>query len=79
MSEQITTNEEMLNETQEAQIVETTEVLDAPVANKPKMSKKKLALIAAAAIAVIAIALFIFIPSKFERVASECVHIAGMV
>lgn len=79
MSEQITTNEELLNETQEAQIVETTEVLDTPVANKPKMSKKKLAIIAAAAVAVIAIALIIFIPSKFERVKNECVHIAGMV
>ena len=79
MSEQITTNEELLNETQEAQIVETTEVLDTPVANKPKMSKKKLAIIAAAAVAVIAIALIIFIPSKFERVKSECVQIAGIV
>lgn len=79
MSEQITTNEELLNETQEAQIVETTEVLDTPVVNKPKMSKKKLAIIAAAAVAVIAIALIIFIPSKFERVKNECVHIAGMV
>lgn len=41
MSEQITTNEELLNETQEEQIVETTEALDAPVVTKPKMSKKK--------------------------------------
>ena len=79
MSEQITTNEELLNETQEEQIVETAEVLDAPVVTKPKMSKKKLAIIAAAAVAVIAIALIIFIPSKFERVKSECVQIAGMV
>lgn len=79
MNQQITTNEELLNETQKAQIVETTEVLDAPAATKPKMSKKKLAIIAAAAIAVIAIALIIFIPSEFERVKSKCVHIAGMV
>lgn len=79
MDEQITTNEEQVNETQEAQIVETTEVLDAPTATKSKMSKKKLAIIAAAAIAVIAIALIIFIPSEFERVKSKCVHIAGMV
>ena len=79
MSEQITTNEEMLNETQEAQIVETTEVSDAPVATKTKMSKKKLAIIGAAAVAIVAIALVILIPSKFERVKSECVQIAGRV
>ncbi len=79
MNQQITTNEELLNKTQEAQIVETTEVLDALAATKPQKSKKKLAIIAVAAIAVIAIALIVFIPSKFERVKSECVHIAGMV
>ena len=79
MNQQITTNEELINETQEAQNVETTEVLDAPAVTKTKMSKKKLAIIAAAAIAVIAIALIIFTPSEFERVESKCVHIAGMV
>ena len=79
MNQQITTNEELINKTQEAQNVETTEVLDAPAATKTKMSKKKLAIIAAAAIAVISIALIIFIPSEFERVKSKCVHIAGMV
>jgi hypothetical protein len=79
MNQQITTNEELINETQEAQNVETTEVLDAPAVTKTKMSKKKLAIIAAAAIAVIAIALIVFIPSEFERVKSKCVHIAGMV
>ena len=77
MSEQIPANEELLNETQEAQIVEATEVLDTQAVNKPKMSKKKLAIIAAAVIAVIAIALIIFIPSKFERVRRECVQISG--
>jgi len=48
-------------------------------AKKPKASKKKLAIIGGIALVVIAIALIIFIPSKFERVRSECVQIAGMV
>lgn len=88
MSEQINENK-LTNETQEAEVAENIQPAEipaenpveaeAPVADKPKMSKKKLAIIAAAAIAVIAIALIIFIPSKFERVKSECVQIAGIV
>ena len=89
MSEQINEQNELMNETQEVVVAENTQPVEipaenpveaeTPVADKPKMSKKKLAIIAAAAIAVISIALIIFIPSKFERVKSECVQIAGMV
>ena len=85
MSEQITAHEEQAKETQAVHITENTNPADisqdnnTPVKAKPKMSKKKLAIIAAAAVAVIAIALIVFIPSKFEQVKNECVHIAGMV
>jgi hypothetical protein len=89
LSEQITAHDEQVNVTQQEQTAqnvtpagmtsENTVPMDVPVAAKPKMSKQKLAIIAAAAVAVIAIALIIFIPSKFERVKNECVHIAGMV
>ena len=46
-----------------------------------KITKKKLIIIGGIIIAVIIIALVIssMIPSKFERVKSECVQIAGMV
>ena len=89
MSEQINEQNELTNETQEVGVAEDTNPVDthaencieqkAPVASKSKMSKKKLAIIGAAAIVIVAIALVIFIPSKFERVKTECVHIAGMV
>ena len=75
MSEQITGHEELLNETQETQAAENY----IPAATKPKLTKKKIAIIAAAAVAIIAIAIVIMTPSKFERVRSECVHLAGRV
>ena len=46
---------------------------------KIKITKKKIFIIGGIIIAVIAIALIIFIPSKFERVQSKCVDIAGVV
>ena len=46
---------------------------------KTKFTKKKIFIISGIVVIVIAIALVIFIPSKFERVKNECVHIAGMV
>lgn len=89
MSEQINEQKELTNETQKVNVAENNNPVDipaenpnetgVPVAAKLKMSKKKLVIIAAAAVAVIAIALVIFIPSKFERVRNECVHIAGRV
>lgn len=49
------------------------------IAKKPKASKKKLAIIGGIAVVIIVLALIIFIPSKFERVKSECVQIAGII
>ena len=46
---------------------------------KSKFTKKKLVIIGGIIIAVVVILLFVFIPSKFERVKNECVQIAGMV
>lgn len=80
-------SESTTTETQHTQSAES-EKLDVPVeengaestlATKHKLSKKKLIVIAAAAVAVIAIAVALLIPSKFERVKSECVQIAGRV
>lgn len=62
-----------------AETAPKTEVAaDTPATAKHKSTKKKI-IIAAAVIAIVAIALVFLIPSKFERVKSECVHIAGMV
>ena len=79
-------SESTTTETQHTQSAES-EKLDVPVEEngaestletKHKLSKKKLIVIAAA-VAVIAIAVALLIPSKFERVKSECVQIAGRV
>lgn len=88
MSEQIMEQEMQMNETLEVDVEENANPVDNPMENsdtaedaatgKPIMGKKKLAIIAVAVV-VVAIALIIFIPSKFERVSRECVHIAGMV
>jgi hypothetical protein len=84
MGEQIAEHEELLNETQEVQIKEditpeTENVVDTPKKAKIQFTKKKIIIIAAAVVAVIAVALVLFIPSKFERVRSECLQIAGRV
>ena len=82
MSEHITPHEEQIKEAQIVENInpsENTVATETQAADKPKMSKKKLAIIAAAAVVVIAIALIIFIPSKFEQVKNECVHIAGRI
>ena len=57
---------------------ETAEVVIEETA-KPKPDKKKLAIIAAAAVVVIAILIILLVPSKFKRVRSECVQIAGRI
>lgn len=88
MNEQFVEHEELLNETQETPTAENIvpvdtssepNVIETPEVIKPKPSKKILAIIAAGVIAVIAIALIFFVPSKFDKVRSECVQIAGMV
>ena len=80
-------SESTTTETQHTQSAQS-EKLDVPVEEngaestletKHKLSKKKLIVIAAAAVAVIVIAVALLIPSKFERVKSECVQIAGRV
>ncbi len=84
MSEQFTEQEVQLNETQEQPVTENSIPAEdtAPVENveavaKPKSKKKKIAIIGV--IAIVAIAVAIFCPSKFERVKTKCVHIAGQV
>lgn len=76
------------DETQYTQTLENEELEPASAENdsserapaaKRKFSKKKIIVIAAAAVAVIAIAVLLLVPSKFEQVKSECVHIAGRV
>ena len=76
------------NETQHVQEAENEALKTASVENdgtqsppaaRRKLSKKKRVIIAAASAAVIAIAAVLLIPSKFERVKNECVHIAGRV
>ena len=46
---------------------------------KKKMSKKKLGIIGAVVAVIAIVAAIILIPSKFERVQNECVHIAGSI
>ena len=82
MSEQFTEREEQLVELKEDTVVaEMTLMENTPkshLATKPKSIKKLLIL--GALIVVIAVTVsVIFIPSKFEKVKNECVHIAGMV
>ena len=89
MSEQITDYEATLNDAQEVQVsedripsasaLETMDTINTTETVNPKHPKKKIAIIAAAAIAIISIAIILLVPSKFERVKNECVHIAGMV
>lgn len=89
MNEQLTEHEELLSAVQEVRnsetntpvdtAPETENVVDSTATAKPRFSKKKIAIIAAAAVAIIVIAIVALIPSKFERVENECVHIAGMV
>jgi len=59
----------------------STDTEDSTVKSRLKFrwSKKTIIIIAAAAAAVVVILFLIFHESKFEKVASECVHIAGMV
>lgn len=75
MSEQVNEYEEQIIVTQEVENAEDS----ASEAAKPKFTKKKLMIIGGAAVAVAVIAIALLIPSKFERVKTECVHIAGMV
>lgn len=88
MSEQFVEHEGLSNETQETLTSENSSpvdtsseprVIDTPEATKPKPSKKKLAAVVIAVLSLIAIALIIFVPSKFDRVRSECLHIVGRV
>lgn len=92
MSEQITQQEELLSETPKTHAAEndipatttpeTEGAVDPQAAAKPKepkFTKKKIAIIAVAAVAIIAIAIALLVPSKFERVRSECVQIAGRI
>ena len=46
---------------------------------KKKLSKKKIAIIGAFAIVVIVVVAILLIPTKFERVADECLQIAGQI
>lgn len=54
----------------------TAEIVDKP---QKKLSKKKLGVIGAAVAIVAIVIVILLIPSKFDRVKNECVHIAGSV
>lgn len=54
----------------------TAEIVDKP---QKKLSKKKLGVIGAAVAIVAIVIVILLIPSKFDRVENECVHIAGSV
>ena len=54
----------------------TAEFVDSP---KKRISKKKLGVIGASIAIVAIIIVILLIPSKFDRVKNECVHIAGSV
>lgn len=77
MNEQIKEHEEQQEKNIESCIPEVEGTT--PIKSKVKLTKKKIIIIAVAAVLIIAIALIFLIPSKFERVKSECVQIAGMV
>lgn len=88
MSEEILAQEEQRNEEQQAQITEKitpietapeiNDIVEAPIALKSKLSRKKAAIIAAVA-AIVVIVIVLLIPSKFDKVQNECVHIAGQI
>lgn len=52
---------------------------DAQKTKKKKLSKKKLGIIGAIAIVIAIVAVIALMPSKFEKVENECVHIAGSI
>ncbi len=54
----------------------TAEIVDK---HQKKLSKKKLGVIGAAVAIVAIVIVILLIPSKFDRVENECVHIAGSV
>ena len=80
MNNQFTENEQTIVE-ESASTVNSTSVenTEKKLTKKLKFPKNKLIIIGGIVIAAVILALVIFVPSKFERVKSECVQIAGMV
>ena len=72
-SEKIETAEEV--STPDA--VTSDDATDTQKASKKKLSKKQLGIIGAIAAVIVIVVAIVLIPSKFERVKNECVHIAG--
>lgn len=67
-------------QTMTANAVPSTEgSADTPAAGKAKSKKKKLAVLGILVVVVIAVAFAFLHKTKFERVADECVQIAGMI
>lgn len=89
MREQLTRSEEQQQETQEVQTVKEllsaenampTEDAEAAAATpKKKMERKKIIIGGVILLVIVVLAAVFLIPSKFERVKSEAVQIAGMV
>ena len=80
MSEQIKEHEEQVVEAQEVQSEDvSTPAEPTPSMTKNKFTKKKKVTLLAIVAAIAIIAVLLLIPSKFERVKSKCVDIAGMV
>ena len=73
------------DETETADTVSSAEVVASEVATdaqktpKKKLSKKKLGIIGAIAVVIAIVAVIVFMPSKFDKVENECVHIAGSI
>ena len=75
----------------ESEKTETTEEVSTPEAATPEMSidventpkkkisKKKLGIIGAIVAAIVIVAVVVLMPSKFDKVKNECVHIAGSI
>lgn len=80
MNNQFTDNEQTIAEESASTVNNTTvENTEEKSTKKNKFTKKILIIIGGIVIAAVILALVIFVPSKFERVRSECVQIAGMV
>lgn len=87
MNEQVKELEELSNGVQQVvensdsvdNASETVSMSDAPTAKKRKLSKKIVVAIGVGIIAIVAIVFLAIRPSEFEKVKSECVHIAGGV
>lgn len=80
MNNQHTDNDQTFVEESASAANDTTaENTEEKATRKFEFTKKNLMIIGGIVIAVVILALVILIPSKFERVRSECLQIAGMV